>query len=230
MTEKRQRRKQSTGICTFCGKEMTRSGLARHLPTCDMRLKAIQAAEQGQGAPQKLFHLQVSSADSSDFWLHLEMNGEATLKRLDEYLRAIWLECCGHLSRFSFGSWGDEIAMRRKAEDIFVTDAELVHVYDFGTSSYTLIKPLSFRIGRPLTRHPIYLMARNTLPEANCSVCGEPATCYCMQCLVEEDRWNHLCDRHGAEHPHDEYGEPMLLVNSPRVGLCGYEGPAEPPY
>jgi hypothetical protein len=32
------------------------------------------------------------------------------------------------------------------------------------------------------------------------------------------------------EHPHESYGEPTLLVNSPRVGLCGYEGPAEPPY
>ena len=29
---------------------------------------------------------------------------------------------------------------------------------------------------------------------------------------------------------HDEYGDPMPLVNSPRTGMCAYDGPAEPPY
>ncbi|WP_127011414.1 hypothetical protein ACF3DV_03465 [Chlorogloeopsis fritschii PCC 9212] len=28
----------------------------------------------------------------------------------------------------------------------------------------------------------------------------------------------------------DNYGEPIPLVNSPRLSLCGYDGPAEPPY
>ncbi|MBK6433513.1 hypothetical protein [Candidatus Amarolinea dominans] len=40
-------------------------------------------------------------SQAQDAWgaaisLHLEMRGKATLKDLDEYLRAIWLECCGH--------------------------------------------------------------------------------------------------------------------------------------
>jgi hypothetical protein len=42
--------------------------------------------------------------------------------------------------------------------------------------------------------------------------------------------WGTLCDEHARNHPHDNYGEPTPLVNSPRVGLCGYDGPAEPPY
>jgi hypothetical protein len=39
-----------------------------------------------------------------------------------------------------------------------------------------------------------------------------------------------LCDEHVKNHPHDEYGDPLPLVNSPRLGMCGYDGPAEPPY
>jgi hypothetical protein len=39
-----------------------------------------------------------------------------------------------------------------------------------------------------------------------------------------------LCDAHAATHPHEDYGEPLALVNSPRSGMCGYEGPADPPY
>ena len=33
----------------------------------------------------------------------LEMRGSATLAKLDDYLRAIWLECCGYLSGFTIG-------------------------------------------------------------------------------------------------------------------------------
>jgi hypothetical protein len=39
-----------------------------------------------------------------------------------------------------------------------------------------------------------------------------------------------LCDEHAEDHPHDNYGEPIPLCNSPRMGQCGYDGPAEPPY
>jgi hypothetical protein len=51
-----------------------------------------------------------------------------------------------------------------------------------------------------------------------------------MECQYEDEVWGTLCAEHAEVHPHDGYGEPMLLVNSPRVGMCGYTGPAEPPY
>lgn len=73
-------------------------------------------------------------------------------------------------------------------------------------------------------------MARNTLPEDQCIECGQRATHLCTECLIEADTWGTLCDEHTQTHPHDNYGEPMPLVNSPRLGMCGYDGPAEPPY
>lgn len=48
--------------------------------------------------------------------------------------------------------------------------------------------------------------------------------------VYEHELSGFLCDHHAQDHPHDNYGDPMPLVNSPRVGMCGYEGPAEPPY
>lgn len=223
--------KQSVGCCLFCGRELSKGGLTRHLATCDQRQEMVRRADEDEGAPQQLLHLQVRDAYTPDFWLHLEMNGSATLKHLDAYLRAIWLECCGHLSRFSVGGWGsDEISMSRKSEQVFSSGVELTHIYDFGTSSETLIKLVDVRQGKPLTHHPIFLMARNEMPEIACAECGQPATHYCVECLIENNEFVGLCDKHAAEHPHDDYGEPMLLVNSPRVGMCGYEGPAEPPY
>ena len=37
-----------------------------------------------------------------------------------------------------------------------------------------------------------------------------------------------FCQEHADEHEHDDMLMP--IVNSPRTGMCGYTGPAEPPY
>lgn len=225
------RKKQTKGKCGYCGREMTRSGMTRHLADCPKRQEVIAAANETSGVTQTLYHLVVKDAWGGSFWLHLEMNGSATLKQLDRYLRAIWLECCGHLSRFSPGGWGaEEIAMSRKADQVFDPGLELTHIYDFGTSSRTLVQVAAMRQGKPTTTHPIALMARNDLEEEYCMECERPATWLCMTCIQELDLSGLLCDVHVKDHPHDEYGEPMPIFNSPRTGMCGYEGPAEPPY
>jgi len=225
------RRKQSTGACAFCGREMSRGGLSKHLASCAERQKVSTAPSQQSGATQTLYHLLVADAYSSDFWLHLEMNGGAKLQDLDRYLRAIWLECCDHLSQFSIGGWrGKEITMSRKIETVFAPGIELTHIYDFGTSSETKVKMVGSRQGAPLTGKPVYLLARNNLPAAECAGCGAPAGWYCADCLVERGEWINLCEAHCADHEHDDYGGPQPLVNSPRLGMCGYNGPAEPPY
>ena len=122
--------------------------------------------------------------------------------------------------------------MSRKIERVLQPSVELTHIYDFGSSSHTLVKSVEMRKGRPLTKYPIYLMARNNLPPAACDICDQQAGWYCMECLIELGEWTLLCQTHAEEHgqDHNDYGEPVPLVNSPRVGMCGYDGPAEPPY
>jgi hypothetical protein len=225
------RAKQTKGVCVFCGKESTRGGMSRHLQSCPERKSAIEAANQRVGKAIPIYHLVVRDAWGGAYWLHLEMKGTATLRDLDEYLRAIWLECCGHLSQFSVGGWGgDEIAMSRQIQSVFEPDITVTHIYDFGTSSETLISMVAVRQGRPMSRHPISLMARNAMPEMVCDECGAPASWLCQECIIEEDKPGLLCDACAQEHPHEDYGEPMPLVNSPRIGMCGYCGPADPPY
>lgn len=222
--------KRTRGACAYCGRELTRAGMARHLESCGERAAAIRAADQGPGTDQPLIHLQVQDAWGGDFWLQLEMNGTATLKSLDSYLRAIWLECCGHMSEFSTGGWDGKVGMTRKAAQAFTPGTELVHTYDFGTSSQTLVRAVAVRQGKPTTRHPIALMARNEQPAYPCQECGAPATRLCAQCGYEDERPGTLCEEHAEDHPHDDYGEPAPLLNSPRSGMCGYDGPAVAPY
>ncbi len=224
-------RKQSKGTCAYCGKELSKAGMTKHLVTCPQRQQAIATAEGKKGTSEQLYHLRVQDAYNSDFWLDLEMRGSKTLQDLDNYLRAIWLECCGHMSQFSLGGgFAREVGMRRKISDVFHHGGELTHIYDFGTSSETIVKYVDQREGKPLTAKPIVLMARNNMPEYPCIECGKPATHLCMECMIEEESAGTLCDQHTKNHPHDNYGDPIPLVNSPRLGMCGYDGPAEPPY
>ena len=226
------RKPQSRGNCAYCGTEFAKAGAGRHLKKCPERLKAIQKAEESSRQKENIWHLRIQDAYAKDFWLDLEMRGSASLNKLDAYLRAIWLECCGHLSEFTIGGFGgNTIGKSRKADAVFQAGMKLDHLYDFGTTSETTIKVVDVRKGAAISKNPIELMARNHQPEANCSVCGKPANWLCIECLYEENEagW-FLCDEHAETHPHDDYGEPMSLHNSPRTGYCGYAGPAEPPY
>ena len=225
--------RQTKGQCTFCQSEIGKGTVAKHLAKCQEYQSVLAKAEKSQSAEEKLYHLRVQDAYNPHFWLNVEMRGSASLKTLDTYLRAIWLECCGHLSKFQSGSdWGSpSVGMARKADTVFKPGDELLHVYDYGTSSETLVKCVSVREGKPTTKHPIALLVRNVIPQPPCVECEKPATHLCVECMVESDDSPLLCDEHLESHPHgDNYGEPIALVNSPRLGMCGYDGPAEPPY
>ena len=231
------RKPESRGTCAYCGEELTKRSVSKHLEACSKRQGSLVTTETSDRPVESLWHLRVQDAYDKNFWLDLEMRGSASLSALDKYLRAIWLECCGHLSKFTIGGWGGrDVAKARKADDVFEAGLVLRHLYDFGTTSETDIKAVDAREGKATTKHPIALLARNKMPEMVCNECDQPAGWLCLQCLYEADyepeeqgTW-FLCDEHVKDHPHDEYGEPLPLVNSPRLGMCGYEGPAEPPY
>lgn len=219
------------GKCMYCGQVFTKQGMRRHLSACAERRKAIARAETAKWPTETLYHLRVEEAWEGLYWLDLEMRGSRTLGDLDDYLRAIWLECCGHLSMFSTDFWkGDEIPMSWKISKAFGgPGSRLTHIYDFGTSSYLLIKVAGVRKGKPITRRPIVLMARNLPPVIGCIECGRPAKWLCMECVIERNVRATLCEEHRRSHPCEDYGF-LPVVNSPRMGMCGYKGPAEPPY
>jgi hypothetical protein len=196
-----------------------------------------------RGHSKTVYHLQVQDNYSGDYWLHLEMRGDASLEDLDGYLRAIWLECCGHLSCFRIGPTfytqifedgfgiGDEAPMDIQVGKVFRPGMTIPYEYDFGSTTELKIDIIDERAGSPLSPNPIYLMARNDMKPVSCMECDLPAQYICMECLyTREDGACELCEEHAEEHECDDYGGLFPLVNSPRLGVCGYVGPAEPPY
>lgn len=225
------RKKMSSAECSYCQQSFAKNMMTKHLASCAARQVVISKAEASKKPAEKLYYLRAQDVYGGDFWLELEVRAAASLKDLDHYLREIWLECCGHMSEFSTGGWGTQkMAMTRKIGDVFKPDVELLHYYDFGTTSETKVKFVDMREGVPTTKHPMALMARNLIPEMPCIECKNTATMWCNECLIEDGVPGFLCDAHATTHPHEDYGEPIPLVNSPRLGMCGYEGPAEPPY
>ena len=221
------------GICAYCGAEVAKGAAAKHLAACSQQKAALKRKSNKRQFlfKEDLYYLRAEATYLPEFWLDLEVSAEATLEDLDAYLRAIWLECCGHMSAFMLGGWGTpELAKEGLVGNAFRNKAKIMHLYDFGTESWTTLKRVSVRQGQPVTQWPISLMVRNKLPEVTCIECGVPAKWLCMECVMEEDRMGFLCAKHRQTHPHDNYGAPLKVVNSPRLGLCGYEGPAKPPY
>lgn len=233
------RRKATRGSCTYCGKEYTRWGMTRHLKTCEKRASAVETEAGTQGKAQEIYHLLVENGWSGDFWLHLEMPGRTTLDDLDQYLRIIWLECCGHLSQFVIDGihyerepmeeWaiGETKSTNVHIGSVFRPGTEAEYAYDFGSTTELRISAQAVRSGRWRAK-PILLMARNHPLELHCMGCDQKAEWICAECLWESEDW-YFCQQHLDEHEHE--GEMALpVVNSPRMGVCGYDGPAEPPY
>lgn len=135
--------KQSRGRCAFCGHETTKGSMTRHLAACPVRQSRVTDAEAAKpGKPVPLLHLRLQDGYGGSFWFDAEVRGAATLDDVDNYLRAIWLECCGHMSQFSLGGWGGrEIPFGRKVDAVLADGVELTHIYDFGTESVTLVSP-----------------------------------------------------------------------------------------
>jgi hypothetical protein len=225
------RKTATKGTCQFCQGVFSKAAMTRHLETCPQRTDAATTGSQRATKTTRLVHLLVEGRDQPQYWMHLELPAEATLQSLDDFLRRTWLECCGHLSKFeiagvSYASYperefGDK-SLRVQVGKILSPGQPFSHEYDYGTPTELRLKVVVEREGEAKGKS-IQVLARNEAPLISCERCGKAASEVCAQCIYQGGGW--LCDACAEEHA---CGEEMLLpvVNSPRVGMCGYTGPA----
>ncbi len=223
---------KTNGICAFCGASFSKAAMKKHLESCIQKHPLRKRSGYPVPVETKLFTVLVEGSFFHEYWMYLEVPANSMLKKLDNFLRDTWVECCGHLSQFTiddkryvseldeyFKDLNDK-SMNYILEKILSVGEKFSYEYDFGSTTYLNLKLISVREVED-SDSSISLLARNEQPQVTCSSCGKIATHLCRQCGCTGEGW--VCD--DCAHMH-ECGEEMLLhvVNSPRVGVCGYTG------
>ena len=207
---------KSEGKCLYCEKMVSQKEMGKHLAK---HLSDNEKDDAGEST-QTYSHVEV---EANEMFLHLLVKGDATMKRIDKFLRDIWLECCGHLSQFGHKSF--KIKMSHKVKDVFEPRVKIFHDYDFGTTTRVFL--IGLKHYQLNLKDSLILLSRNEPLKLMCSTCKkEPAIALCTTCIYDVESF--FCKKCSKKHEkicHDfaDYSC-MPIVNSPRMGECGYEG------
>lgn len=228
------KRQQTNGVCQLCQGVVNKAGMTRHLAKC-------LAAHEGAGTSMsktppktvRLLQLLVQGQYNPEYWLYVEMPATATLRDLDQFLRDIWLECCGHLSAFKIAGTQYSVETAVEAGDpwfappweernmdvhvgkVLRPGMKFTHEYDFGSTTHLALRVVGEREGKA-SQQRVRLLARNELPQI-----------LCERCKKKPAAWVDVFDSHSGycKECIENTEEGVLpVVNSPRVGVCGYTG------
>lgn len=206
----------SEGKCLYCNRLLSQKEIRKHLAK---HLADKEKTDTG-AKTQTWCHVEV---DADEMFLHLLVKGNTTMKTIDNFLRNIWLECCDHLS--GFGHKNFEIGMLYKVQDVFEPGIKIFHDYDYGTTTRVFLKGLKhYQLN---IKETIVLLSRNEPLKLMCSICKkEPAVNLCTVCTY--DNYSFFCESCSVEHENicEDFTDYSCLpvVNSPRMGECGYTG------
>lgn len=202
-----QSQRVTRGTCALCHESLAKRGASRHLAACLARQPVARSVPG--------FHLLVEGGRTPQYWMHVAARADATLGALDAFLRGAWLECCGHLSEFRTAPRGEALGMGTKLGGLLRPDMTFLHEYDFGSTTQLKLRVVGQVAHQPKWK-AVELLALNDAPSFSCSVCGKAAQ------VVDTEDYEPLCE--ACARTRTDMALP--LVNSPRVGVCGYTGPA----
>lgn len=194
--------KLTKGNCYLCGAELGKTAMKNHILN-----------DHNDETGQECRLLRIEGAYDKNYWLYVDIPVDKTLNTLDMFLREIWLECCGHLSEFQGVGKNTRVGNLRAG-------AKLLHLYDFGSTTETLITVIG-TTWRPPQREAVRLLARNMPPQFSCCKCGAPAWYMDMEHLWD-DETPFYCEACAEKYMAE--GILLPVTNSPRMGVCCYTG------
>jgi len=152
-----------------------------------------------------------------------------TLGDLDQFLRDAWLECCGHLSEFTIEgrryishteSGNPSQSMKKQVGQVLSLGLEFEYVYDMGSSTEFVLQVLEKIEACPQKK--VTVLMQNDPPPFSCKICKKQSQIICSLC--GDTICNRCSKRHSCAKQEEDTYMLMPLVNSPRTGVCGYEG------
>lgn len=218
---------KNRGKCYICKKEFTKAGMKKHLSICNNLCTG----------KTKYYLIKVEDYYDKSYWLYLQVKTNITLNELDDFLRDIWLECCGHLSSFtidhviydkvfneddSFFFNDNEDMSDFRLIEVISKNSTFIHEYDFGSTTKLKLTVVDSYTGIN-SLEGISLLARNNRKDFKCAECGN----YSTYLLTDYDYSDYkpLCDA-CIENISDDEDDIVYIkiTNSPRMGVCAYEG------
>ena len=113
--------------------------------------------------------------------------------------------------------------MTRHLTQVISKGHKIEYVYDYGSSTELTLSMI--QTINDVDEGQLLILFRHQAPEYECSSCNKKAVAICPYCIDEGE--GILCQTCGGQHKCvQEEGEDLLspLINSPRVGVCGYTG------
>jgi len=192
---------KNEGYCEDCGHEAGKIAIKNHI---------IKKHNEGK---YECYLIQATSIYSGlPYWLLFSAPKTSTLDEVDRLLRRVWCECCGHMSGFFMGQY-DEIDIDRKLSS-FGIKSTFRYDYDFGSTTslkLTIVDEVKS------DKKGVQLLGRNKMPEHKCTFCDDEAD------YIDSYSDDFACEKcHKKEEDDDSYWR--RTANSPRMGVCGYEG------
>ncbi len=207
---------QTQGKCEKCGEAVSERAGAEHALGCF------------SGAGRDYYVVFLKSPDWKQFWMFAALRGDSSLEDLDELLRDKWMECCGHLSMFTtpsvrylsqymeFAEEGEVRMKDAKIARVLKPGMEMDYEYDFGSTTGAQIRVMGKAALR--VKKKAAVLVRNEMPFFPCAYCGEKS-----HWIQSDGSFKTVCKKCSRKEGEEE--EMLLpLVNSPRIGTCGFRG------
>jgi hypothetical protein len=248
------------GTCQACQQSLALSNCKRHLFFCSKMLEYLTNHQYNVFNDTAIsiltttgYILKISDLHRPHlYYIYLAAPDHLSLRDLDVYLRALWLQCCSHMSCFStdtgkeyypqlfsnpsFPNFENHFLMSEMAiSDFFSANDHCAYEYDFADRTQLQIQVIQRITNAP--KQKFTLLIRNEEPQYYCDSCQERIiirycqACrqsFCEGCFVS----SHLQDTKKKESKSVKNSKKMCgsdyclpVVNSPRVGKCGYVGP-----
>lgn len=197
--------------CMICNELYTNANIGTHIADCIDNLVIED---------DNVNYLLKINDEENVYWMYIIMHGNLKLSDLDKFLKKTWLECCGHLSKFSINNIDYENYennnMNCKIKDILDEDLTFGYEYDFGSTTELFISVVKIFNSK---NNKIKIISRNSKPKYKCAtckkfnsemICFECQKIFCKNCSLNK---KHKCDPENSV---------FDLINSPRMADCFY--------
>ncbi|WP_160688622.1 SEC-C metal-binding domain-containing protein [Clostridium sp. C2-6-12] len=205
------------GKCYYCNKELTERTIKRHMKNCNAMKTKIEELSNEDKKKRNQFMISIKSKyDKDEYNIYLSIDENLSLLHIDQFLRDVWLECCGHLSAFKIkGIIYQDYSMGTKLKDILNVADRFEYEYDFGSTTELILEVVDI-IQVPVSFSQIEIIARNDEVIHHCEICNAEAEYF----NYENNQWE--CKK--CIDKNNDMIAKFDYCNSPRDGVCCYGG------